>query len=269
MSSGDTAPATAASGSPSEGRTAIVCGASSGLGRAVAAAFLEMGLNVVGTGRRESAPPPGAGLPTAWTYVPADLFDPASPAALIEAARGAYPTVDVLVLNSGGPPPGPAASLEEATLERHFRPMLGAMVELTRLALSGMLERGWGRIIAIGSSGVHEPIPDLVVSNVLRAGLRAYLKTLASEAAPRGVTVNMVTPGRIDTDRVRTLDAAKAAAESIDVDAVTARSRASIPAGRYGDVAEFAAVVAFLASDAASYITGESIRVDGGMARGH
>jgi len=132
-----------------------------------------------------------------------------------------------------------------------------------------MRERGWGRVIAVGSSGVQQPIERLALSNVGRAALAGYLKTLAGEVAGDGVTVNMVLPGRIDTDRVSALDAATAERTGATVEQVRTRSESAIPAGRYGTPDEFAAVVLFLASNAASYVTGEQIRCDGGMVRAY
>jgi len=133
--------------------------------------------------------------------------------------------------------------------------------------LPGMRERGWGRILAIASSGVVQPIPNLVISNALRSSIVGWSKTLASEVAKDGVTVNLVLPGRIQTDRVEELDAANAKAQGTSAEEIAAAARAAIPAGRYGRVEEFADVVCFLASEQASYITGSMMRVDGGAVR--
>jgi 3-oxoacyl-[acyl-carrier protein] reductase len=130
-----------------------------------------------------------------------------------------------------------------------------------------MRARGFGRIIAVVSSGVVQPIPRLGISNALRVALVGWGKTLAAEVANDGITVNCIAPGRIATDRVAELDQSRALREGIGIEEVQQQSRASIPAGRYGDTAEFAAVVAFIASARASYITGSVIRVDGGMVR--
>jgi len=135
--------------------------------------------------------------------------------------------------------------------------------------LPGMRERGFGRIVAVGSSGVQQPIDRLVASNAARAALAGYLKTLASEVAADGVTVNMVLPGRIATDRTAALDRAAAERTGVTPEQARARSEGAIPMGRYGTPAEFAAVVTFLASTAASYVTGEQIRCDGGVVRAH
>jgi 3-oxoacyl-[acyl-carrier protein] reductase len=145
--------------------------------------------------------------------------------------------------------------------------MVVPIFKLAGLVLPGMLERRWGRILTIASSGVVQPIPNLVISNALRASLVGWSKTLASEVAKDGVTVNLVLPGRIETDRVGELDAINAKAQGKTPEDVAAAARATIPAGRYGRVEEFAEVVCFLASERASYVTGSMIRVDGGAVR--
>jgi 3-oxoacyl-[acyl-carrier protein] reductase len=145
--------------------------------------------------------------------------------------------------------------------------MATSIFSLTDALLPSMIERGFGRIITIGSSGVVAPLPNLALSNGVRAAVAGWSKTLAAEVAASGVTVNMVLPGRIATDRVRELDEGKARRSNASLDEVEAESRATIPIGRYGRPEEFAAVVAFLASRQASYVTGSMIRADGGLLR--
>jgi 3-oxoacyl-[acyl-carrier protein] reductase len=145
--------------------------------------------------------------------------------------------------------------------------MFLSAVRLTRLALPGMRKRRFGRIIAVVSSGVVQPIPNLGISNAIRLALVGWAKTLANEVASDGITVNCLAPGRIATDRVAELDRGRAKREGIDIEEVERQSRATIPAGRYGDAAEFAALAAFIASARSSYMTGSVIRVDGGMIR--
>ena len=251
------------------GRTAVVCGSTSGLGLAVARALADEGAHVVVSGRRgDAARAEAARLPSALG-VEVDLADQEGPAHLLEEARRRFGAVDVLVLNAGGPPPGPATDLTLESTEAALRTLLLAQVRLVQLVLPEMRERRWGRLVAIGSSGVQQPLPNLVLSNVGRAGLAAYLKTLAAEVAADGVTANMVLPGRIDTDRVAALDRGAAERAGVDQAEARRRSEATIPAGRYGTPEEFAAVVAFLCGAGAAYVTGEQVRCDGGLVRSY
>ena len=252
-----------------QGRTAIVPGSSSGLGLAVARALAEEGANVVLVGRRgELVQKEAAKLPSA-VGVEADIADPDVPARLVAEAEQRFGPVDVLVLNGGGPPPGLAADFTPEQFATAVDLLVQPHLRLVAGVLPGMRERGFGRIVAVGSSGVQQPIDGLVASNAARAALAGYLKTLAGEVATDGVTVNMVLPGRIDTDRVAVLDRAVAGRSGTTPDEQRARAEAAIPAGRYGTPEEFAAVVTFLASAAASYVTGEQVRCDGGMIRAH
>ncbi|HET6504510.1 MAG TPA: SDR family oxidoreductase [Amycolatopsis sp.] len=250
------------------GRTALVAGATSGLGLAIAGALGREGANVVLCGRRGAvAEEHAAGLPAA-IGVAVDLADPTTVEVAVERANSAFGAIDVLVLNSGGPPPGPAAELTPEAMATSAETLLLAQIRLVSAVLPGMRARGWGRVLAIGSSGVQQPLPNLVRSNVARAGLAAYLKTLAGEVARDGVTVNMILPGRIDTDRVGALDANQAKRRGIDIETVRKQSESSIPVGRYGTPGEFADVATFLCSERAAYVTGSQIRVDGGLIAG-
>lgn len=251
------------------GRAALVCASTSGLGHACARALAAEGVRVVVSGRRADLAERLAGeLPGAHA-VPVDLSRPGAGAELVTRAQEAVGDIDVVVLNSGGPPPMPAAGLDRAAVGAALDQLLLTQLDIVSLLLPGMRDRGWGRIVAIGSAGVVEPIPGLALSNLARAGLAGYLKTLAGEVASAGVTVNMVLPGRIATGRTVSLDESAAASAGIDVDQVRARSVANIPAGRYGDPDEYAAVVAFLCGEPAAYVTGTRLRVDGGMTRSH
>jgi 3-oxoacyl-[acyl-carrier protein] reductase len=247
------------------GRTALVLASTGGLGAAVARALGEEGAQVVVTGRDAGkAERLAASLPTA-VAAPVDLTDPGAAATVLEATRRAFGEPDVVVLNGPGPAPSAATDLDSDAVQAAWRLLLGPHVEILNETLDGMRSRGWGRILAVGSSGVEAPLPMLAASNVGRAGLAAYLKTLATEVAADGVTVNMLLPGRIATDRVAALDAAAADRAGRDVDAVRSESQARIPAGRYGDPDEFGAVAAFLCSSRASYVTGSMVRCDGGL----
>lgn len=246
-------------------RTALVAGSTSGLGLAVARALAAEGANVVLSGRRgDVARAEAARLPSA-VGVEADLTRPEAAQALVAATRDAFGEVDILVLNAGGPPPGPAATVTADAARTAVETLLVRQIELVSQVLPGMRQRGWGRIVAIGSSGVQQPLSNLALSNLGRASLAAYLKTLSREVAADGVTVNMVLPGRIDTDRVAALDRAQSEREGADVTDVRARSQAAIPVGRYGRPEEFASVVTFLCGTPAAYVTGEQIRCDGGL----
>jgi 3-oxoacyl-[acyl-carrier protein] reductase len=245
----------------------VVIGASRGLGRAIASALAAEGADVIAVARNlerlsdlVNATAAGRGSITAHAC---DLAD--GPA--IDALAPLMHDTDILVLNTGGPPPGTAAGTPDAVWIKQFEAMFLSAIRLTRFALPGMRLRGFGRILAVVSSGVIQPIPNLGVSNALRSALVGWAKTLAGEVAADGVTVNCIAPGRIATDRVAELDQVRAAREGIEIDQVQKESRAVIPAGRYGDAAEFASVAAFLASPRASYVTGGIIRVDGGMIR--
>jgi 3-oxoacyl-[acyl-carrier protein] reductase len=250
-----------------QGRRALVTGASRGLGRAIALALAGEGVKVVAVARNlerlhelAACCPPGPG---SISVRGCDLSEASAIASLADVLA----EVDILVLNTGGPPPGPIADTSDAAWALQFEAMFLSAVRLTRLALGGMRARGFGRIIAVVSSGVAQPIPNLGISNSLRLALVGWAKTLAAEVAADGTTVNCVAPGRIATDRLSELDRGRAVREGIAIEQVEQQSRAAIPVGRYGDPAEFAAVVAFIASARSSYMTGGVIRVDGGIIR--
>lgn len=252
-------------------RRALVLGASRGLGAASARALLAEGATVIAAARTESRIREWiAELPEDQRKraraMPLDLPDRASVDRLADAVL-AEGGVDILVNNSGGPPPGTArdATLEQWTAQ--FAMMAGHLFHLTQRLLPAMEERGWGRIITIGSSGIEQPIPNLGLSNGIRAAILGWSKTLSAEVAGKGITVNMVLPGRIQTERIGELDNANAKKLGKSVEDISASAKAAIPVGRYGRPEEFADAVAFLASERAAYITGTKIRVDGGQTR--
>lgn len=254
------------------GRGAIVCASTGGLGAAIAAALVAEGANVLITGRDgEQATARARELtevgPGRALGMGVDLLGDGAVQQMVQVARRELGSVDIAVLNGPGPRPGTAQSVRVEDVDSAVAALVRPHVELINEVLPDMVDRGWGRIVAVGSSGVAVPLANLALSNLGRAGLASYLKTLATEVAPHGVTVNMVLPGRIDTDRVAALDQARAERLGTTAEAVAHESRLTIPLGRYGTPAEFAAVAAFLASDAASYVTGVALRCDGGLVR--
>ena len=252
-------------------RRALVLGASRGLGQAIAATLAHEGANVIAAARNvaaieawRDALPKEVGsrvIPMAL-----DLSDLSSVEAMLSSAAQVGP-IDILVNNSGGPPPKSAMDATRADWLLHFEGMAANLFHLTGKLLPAMMERRWGRIVTIASSGVEQPIPRLALSNGVRSAVLGWSKTLAAEVAEHGVTVNVVLPGRIQTQRVDEIDRATAAREGQDVTAVAKTAAAGIPAGRYGTAQEFADVVVFLASERAAYVTGSMIRVDGGAIR--
>lgn len=245
------------------GKTALVLGASRGLGAAIAKGLAAEGVKVFAAARNVGTIEKTENI----TPLTVDLSDATSVAAMIATVMAAG-GVDILVNNSGGPKAGPAAGQSKESWASAFDSMATSIFTVTDAMLEGMIARKWGRIITIGSSGVVQPIPNLALSNGIRSAVSGWSKTLAGEVACHGITVNMILPGRIDTDRVRELDAGKAEKTSKTVEAVQEASRAEIPAGRYGKPEEFAAVAVFLSSAQASYVTGSAIRVDGGLIKG-
>lgn len=251
------------------GKTALVFGAGGGLGGAIARALAGEGVRVAAADIDASAARATADAITAAgnsaIAVEWDLADLASVADRLAEVTFAFGGVDILVNNTGGPPPTPASGQDPALWESSFRSMVLSVIAVTDAVLPGMRERGWGRIVTSTSSGVVAPIPNLGISNALRLSLVGWSKTLAREVGRDGITANIVLPGRIATGRITFLDEQKAKREGRSVADVQAESTASIPVGRYGDPAEYGDAVAFLASARASYITGSVIRIDGGL----
>ena len=243
------------------GRVALVTGASKGIGRAIAAALADEEAGVAIASRsRENIDAAAAEIgATGFAWDSADLGGAANLVAEVESSLGG--PVDVLVCNTGGPPPG-ADPLGFSTdeWEAAHRSLVLSPIALVRAVLPGMRERGWGRILNVASSAVREPIPHLMLSNAERSATVAAFKSLAREAAGDGVTLNTVLPGRILTDRLISMGGSE--------EAVRDAAARDVPAKRPGTVEELAAVAAFLCSERASYVTGTAVAVDGGLLRG-
>jgi 3-oxoacyl-[acyl-carrier protein] reductase len=252
------------------GKRALVLSSSRGLGRACAEALAAEGTDVVMTARsRDQLDAVAAAINERSGgrahAVAGDLGRDLQE--IHQAAVGRLGGIDILVANTGGPPAGTALAVKPEQWAPQFDAIVMPVVAMTGLVLPGMRERGFGRILTIASTSVQQPLPNLVLSNALRSSIVGWAKTLSAEVAKDGITVNLVLPGRIQTDRTGQLDAANAKAQGKSVEQITEAMLASIPAGRYGRVEEFADVVCFLASERASYVTGSMIRVDGGAVR--
>ena len=255
-----------------KGKVALIAGASKGLGYAVARALAAEGAVVSISSRDE------AGITAAArrieqetgarvTAMAVDVRDMEAIARWFAHASETFGGLDALMTNSGGPPAGPAVSFDDQAWQDAADLLLFSTLRMVRLAVPLMEGRGGGSILVSTSSSVKEPIPNLGLSTVLRASVSALAKTLALELAAKKIRVNQIIPGRIDTDRVRQLDDINGKKAGISAEDAKTRALAAIPMGRYGQADEFGRVGAFLLSDAASYMTGATVQVDGGQIR--
>jgi 3-oxoacyl-[acyl-carrier protein] reductase len=239
------------------GRTAIVCGASMGIGLAIAEALAEEGAQVTMMARGREALEREAERLGALA-VRGDVTSPRDAERVVERTLRAFGGVDILVNNSGGPPRTPAVGLEADAVEAAVDLLLVSAVRLTGLCLPHLERSGHGRVINVASSSVREPIENLALSNAVRPGVIGWAKTLARELGPKGITVNSIAPGRIDTARIR----------EVYPEGPTESDLATIPLRRLGTTREIGDVACFLASDRGAYVTGAVIPVDGGLTRG-
>ncbi len=255
-----------------EGRVALVGGSSRGLGYAAALELALEGARVVLCSRdqerleraRQSIhQASGADV----TAVAADLGDERSIGGLVAAARDAYGHVDILVTNSGGPPSGPHDTHDAEAWRTAYRNTFESVLHLTHAVLPGMKERRWGRIVNVTSISVKQPVENLILSNAIRAAVTGFARTLANELGPFGITVNNVLPGYTATERLGELSGKLAEMRGTSPELERGKWEAQIPMGRIGEPRELAALIAFLASERASYITAQSVAVDGGWIR--
>ncbi len=256
------------------GRRAALMASSDGLGKAIACALAREGVHVMLSGRdaeklagaiEEAKAAAGHGAQVAGVSV--DVGTPEGPAALVEAAVAAYGGLDILLTNAGGPPAGPLLGFDDEAWQRAFDSVLLSVARGARAALPHLEASEQGRIISIASSSIKATLSSLGFSNVFRPGIHGLVKTLAEELGPKGITVNLIAPGKIDTGRVRWLDDTRAERTGSTGAEVRAASERDIPLGRYGEPAELAEVAVFLCSRAARYVSGTATLVDGGLVR--
>ncbi len=252
------------------GKTALVTGASQGIGRAIALGLAREGARILAVARNaeklSSLVEEIRQLGGDAAALATDLSREDGPGKVLEAAR-AFGEIELFLANTGGPPPGQAEGLGPEAWQGAFKQLFLPMVELTNGLLPAMKRRGYGRIVFITSLAVKEPVENLALSNAIRAGVTGYLKTLSREVAKFGITVNAVGPGYTRTERVEQLFAHKAREAGVPVEEIYRELEGQIPAGRLGEPDEVASVAVFLLSEAASYLTGQTIIVDGGYVR--
>lgn len=253
-------------------RVALVCGSTRGIGRAVAKALALEGARVAVNGRREESVRRAAAELAAETGQPvtplaADVADPAQAEAVVARAHRELGRLDVLFCNAGGPPAAPFSHQAGEAFQRAVELNLLSTVHLARAAVPLMRRVQWGRIICLTSVAAKQPLPGLILSTTARAGVLGFAKALADEVAAEGITVNVVCPGFIVTERITEITEMRAKREQRAPEEITKEMVADIPLGRMGRTEELAATVAFLASESASYITGAVLQVDGGFTR--
>jgi len=256
-----------------QGRVALLAASSKGLGRAVAEELAAEGCSLVLCARgeaalRETADAIGAGYDVPVLAVPADVARPGEAERVVREGLAKFGQIDILLTNSGGPPAGPFESLSKEAWSDATALVLSSVVAFCQAVVPGMKQRRWGRILNVCSIAAKQPVDNLMLSNSIRAAVIGFARTLANEVAPFGITVNNLLPGFTRTERMVELSEVTAKKESISPEQALARYTASVPMGRMAEPREFAALAAFLASERAGYITGQSMAVDGGWIRG-
>jgi len=255
-----------------KGKRALVMGGAKGLGRSIADALAAEGAVLTISGRDKAALDAaaadlkGLGAQGVVTVV-ADVSSGADMDMLADTATKAMGGVDILVLNHGGPPVCTASEMKEEDLVKWFQNIVVSPIRITMRLMPAMRAQKWGRVIVVGSSGMQHPIPTLALSNTLRASIWAWLKTLSGEVAADGVTMNILAPGSILTDRISQTAAVRAKKSGLSLEEEIARAGKEVPAGRIGQASEYGPMGAFLAGETGSYITGSMVRVDGGRVR--
>jgi 3-oxoacyl-[acyl-carrier protein] reductase len=247
------------------GRTAVVCASSQGLGRACATELARAGCTVVINGRdaaKLERAAEGIRQETGATVIPiaADLDAPDGPTQLVSAV----PMVDILVNNNGGPPPRDFRQVDEAALLAGVRANMATPIRLVQLVVDGMVERRFGRIVNVTSASVKQPLPGLDLSSGARAGLTGFLAGVARTVAHANVTINFLLPGSFATPRMQAIQEGAARQQGVTPEEIAEHVRQSIPAGRFGEPAEFGAACAFLCAASSGFITGQSLLIDGG-----
>ena len=255
-----------------QGRVALVGGSSQGLGFAAALELAKEGASVVLCSRsadklEEARRSIEEATGSAAMAVPTDLSDADAIKHLVEIAEAAFGSVDILVSNTGGPPSGPFSEHSVETWRKAYEGTFESVLRLAHVVLPGMKERGWGRIVNITSISAKQPVDNLILSNAIRAAVTGLARSLATEYAPFGITVNNVLPGYTATERLAELSEKLASMRGTSTDEERANWEAAIPMGRLGEPEELAALIAFLASGRAAYITAQSVAVDGGWIR--
>jgi 3-oxoacyl-[acyl-carrier protein] reductase len=255
-----------------EGKRALVLAASSGLGFACAEALALEGASVAICSREQVKADKAAQTIAATSKqsvlaYETDVSNDASLKTLFEKATNDLGGLDILICNAGGPPPGGFSVLDEDKWNLAYQLTLQSVVRSVRYALPHLKNSGGGSIVVIGSSSMKQPIPNLLLSNVFRPAVQGLCKSLSAELAPENIRINCVAPGRVETERINQLGEANAKKQNLSLEEVKKRSLESIPMGRLGQPKEFGKVAAFLCSEAASYMTGSTLYIDGGSVK--